>query len=159
MTIAFAGAALVSVAGGGGLTLGKGALWILLAAVAQAFYFIVQKNMLERFGALELTTISTWCGCLMLGVFTPQLVDAVATAPRESTLVGLYLGVGPSAIAYLCWAYVVSRIPVSRAVSYLYLVPALALVIGWLVLDETPALLSLVGGTATIFGVALVHRR
>ena len=159
MTIAFGGAALVSVAAGDGLTLDKGAFWILLAAVAQAFYFIVQKNMLSRYGALELTTISTWCGCLMLGVFAPELIDKVANAPRGATLVGLYLGVGPSAIAYLSWAYVVSRLSVSRAVAYLYLVPALALVIGYLVLDETPTLLSLVGGAATIFGVALVHRR
>lgn len=159
MTIACGGAALVSVTAGDGLTLDKGAFWILLAAVAQAFYFIVQKNMLSRYGALELTTISTWCGCLMLGVFAPELIDKVANAPRGATLVGLYLGVGPSAIAYLSWAYVVSRLSVSRAVAYLYLVPALALVIGYLVLDETPTLLSLVGGAATIFGVVLVHRR
>ena len=67
MTIAFGGAALVDGAGNASLTLDKGAFWILLAAVAQAFYFIVQKNMLSRYGALELTTISTWCGCLCSG--------------------------------------------------------------------------------------------
>jgi drug/metabolite transporter (DMT)-like permease len=159
MTIAFGGAVLVAMAGTDGLTLDIGAFWILLAAVAQAFYFIVQKKMLSRFGALELTTVSTWCGFLMLGVYGPELVDTMATAPREATLVGLYLGVGPSAIGYLSWAYVVSCISVSRAVAYLYLVPALALVIGYLLLDERPSLLSLVGGAATILGVALVHRR
>jgi len=130
-----------------------------VAAVAQAFYFIVQKNMLSRYGALELTTVSTVCGCLMLSLFTPELIDAVSTAPRSASLVALYLGIGPSAGAYLGWAHIVSTLPLSRAVTLLYLVPVLAYLLGWAVLGETPSLLSVVGGIATIAGVALVHRR
>jgi drug/metabolite transporter (DMT)-like permease len=47
---------------------------------------------------------------------------------------------------------------VSKAVGYLYLVPALALGIGFLVLGETPSLLALGGGAVTIFGVILVRK-
>ncbi len=159
MAIAFAGAGLVSMGTNGGLKLEMGAIFVLAAAVAQAVYFIVQKNMLERYGALELTTVSTVCGCLMLSMFTPELIDAVSTAPRSASLVALYLGIGPSAGAYLGWAHIVSTLPLSRAVTLLYLVPVLAYLLGWAVLGETPSLLSVVGGIATIAGVALVHRR
>ncbi len=70
MAIAFAGAGLVSiganVTNGGGLTLEMGAIFVLVGAISQAVYFIVQKDMLGRYGALELTTVSTVCGFLML---------------------------------------------------------------------------------------------
>lgn len=159
MAIAFCGAALVSVGTNGGLTLELGAVFVLIAAVAQAVYFIIQKDMLSRFGALELTTASTVLGCLMLSMFMPQLIETVAHAPRSATLVALYLGVGPSAGAYLGWAHIVSKLPVSRAVTLLYLVPVIAYALGWALLGETPHLLSVIGGVATIAGVALVHRR
>ena len=159
MAIAFSGAALVSLGANGGLTLEVGAIFVLIAAVSQAFYFIIQKDMLGRFGALELTTVSTVCGCVMLSIFTPQLIDAVASAPRSATLVALYLGVGPSAGAYLGWAHIVSKLSVAKAVTLLYLVPVIAYALGWLLLGETPNRLSVLGGVATIAGVALVHRR
>jgi len=159
MAIAFSGAALVSLGAGGNLQLEIGAVFVLVAAVSQALYFIIQKGMLERYGPLELTTVSTVCGCLMLSIFTPELIDAVRVSPHSATLVALYLGVGPSAVAYLGWAHVVSEIPVSRAVSFLYLVPVLAFLIGWMVLGETPTAIVVVGGAATIAGVVLVHRR
>ena len=115
--------------------------------------------MLERYGALGLTTVSTLCGCLMLSMFTPELIDAVTTAPRSASLVALYLGIGPSAGGYLGWAHIVSKLPVSKAVTLLYLVPVLAYLLGWALLGETPSLLSALGGIATIAGVALVLRR
>ncbi len=159
MAIAFAGAALVSIGTNGGLRLEIGAIFVLVAAVSQAVYFIVQKDMLGRYGALELTTVSTVCGLLMLSMFTPELIEAVTTAPRSASLVALYLGIGPSAGAYLGWAHIVSKLPVSRAVTLLYLVPVLAYLLGWALLGETPSWIAVIGGIATIAGVALVHRR
>jgi len=50
----------VSAGAANGPTLDKGAVLVLLAAVVQAFYFALQKPMLHRFGALELTTRCIW---------------------------------------------------------------------------------------------------
>jgi drug/metabolite transporter (DMT)-like permease len=158
LAVAFAGASMVALGAANGLTLDKGALLVLLAAVVQAFYFALQKPMLGRFGALELTTRSIWCGTLLLSVFLPELISTLRQAPLSSTLVVLFLGVGPSCFAYVAWAQIVSKMTVSKAVGYLYLVPALALGIGYLVLGETPSLLALVGGAVTIFGVMLVRK-
>jgi drug/metabolite transporter (DMT)-like permease len=158
LAVAFTGATLVALGAANGLTLDRGALLVLAAAVIQAFYFALQKPMLGRFGALDLTTRSIWCGTLLLSVFLPELASTLREAPLSSTLVVLFLGVGPSCFAYAAWAYIVSKMSVSKAVGYLYLVPALALGIGFLVLDEKPSLLALAGGGLTIFGVALVRK-
>jgi drug/metabolite transporter (DMT)-like permease len=158
LAIAFAGASMVALGAANGLTLDRGAVLVLLAAVVQGFYFALQKPMLRRFGALELTTRSIWCGTILLSVFLPELVSTVRDAPLSSTLVVLFLGIGPSCFAYVAWAYIVSTMSVSKAVGYLYLVPALALGIGFLVLGETPSLLAVAGGAVTVLGVIMVRK-
>jgi drug/metabolite transporter (DMT)-like permease len=158
LAVAFSGATMVALGAAKGIALDRGALLVLAAAVVQAFYFALQKPMLGRFGALDLTTRAIWCGTLLLSVFLPELVSTVREAPISSTLVVLFLGVGPSCFAYVAWAYIVSKMSVSRAVGYLYLVPALALAIGFLVLGEAPGLLALGGGALTIVGVTLVRQ-
>lgn len=157
MGVAFTGAAMVSLGAGRGLSLDRGAILVLLAAVVQALYFTLQKPLLRRFDALTLTTRAIWCGCLLLLPFLPELGRTLRTAPVSATIVVVFLGVAPSAMAYLAWAHIVSRMSVSRAVGYLYLVPALALALGFFVLDETPSLLSLAGGATTIAGVSLIR--
>ena len=63
-----------------------------------------------------------------------------------------------------CWtvmllSYVMSRIPASRAGSFLYMVPVAAIVIAWVWLGEMPALPALVGGAFIIAGIVLVNAR
>jgi drug/metabolite transporter (DMT)-like permease len=158
LAVAFSGASMVALGATDGLALDRGALLVLAAAVVQALYFALQKPMVGRFGALELTTRAIWCGTLLLSVFLPELASTLRNAPLSATLVVLFLGVGPSCFAYVAWAHLVSKMTVSKAVGYLYLVPALALGIGFLVLGETPSLLALAGGAITLFGVALVRK-
>ncbi len=158
LAVAFAGASMVALGTSTGIALDKGAILVLAAAVIQALYFTLQKPMLERFGAFDLTTKSIWCGTLLLAAFLPELASTLSKAPLASTLVVLFLGVGPSCFAYVAWAHVVSKMTVSRAVGYLYLVPALALGIGFLVLGEKPGLLAIAGGALTILGVVLVRK-
>lgn len=161
MGLSFAGAALISVdEGREGLALDPGAFLVLLSAVCVGVYFVSQKPYLDKYGALAFTTYAMWAGTLpLLLVYLPGLVAQAAAASADTTLAMVYLGLLPTAVGYVAYAYAFSRMDASVAASFLYLVPVLSYGIAWLWIGETPTVLSILGAAAALCGVVLVNRR
>ena len=157
IAVSFAGALVIALGKGSGITLSWGAGLILLASVSASAYNIIQKSMLDRYRPLEITTWAIWAGTLLLLPFAGGLVGEVRAAPTADTLAVVYLGVGPAALAYVTWAVVLSRLPASRASSILFVVPVIAFLVGWVWLGEAPTLEDLAGGILAMGGVALVN--
>jgi drug/metabolite transporter (DMT)-like permease len=157
--LSFFGVVLISTGEAGTFALEPGALPILLAAISEAMFFVFQKPYLDKYGSLRFTTYAIWGGTLFMLVFAPGLAAAVVEAPIAATVSVVYLGIFPTVIAYLALAYAFARMPASNAVSFLYLVPALAFLIAWLWLGEVPTLLSIVGGVVVLAGVIIVNSR
>ena len=151
------GATLVSAGEGGGFGLDPGALLVLLAAVCVSVYFVLQRPYLAKYGALPFTTYAIWVGTVISLPFLPGLVAQVSAAPAGTLVSMLYLGVFPTALGYVTYAYAFSRMPASTAVSFLYLIPVMAYLIAWVWLGEVPAALSVVGGGVALSGVVIVN--
>jgi drug/metabolite transporter (DMT)-like permease len=71
----------------------------------------------------------------------------------------VYLGIFPTAIAFTTWSFALARTAAGRLGSTTYLVVPIAIVLGWLMLSETPPLIALGGGALCVLGAALARRR
>jgi drug/metabolite transporter (DMT)-like permease len=156
--ISIAGVALIAMGENGGLTLDTSILYVLIATLAAGLYSVLQKPFLKRYHAIEVTTYIIWGATLFLSIYTKQLQYDLMHATLNTTLTVVYLGIFPAAIAYLAWSYVLAQIPASRAVSFLYFMPFVATLLGWLCLDEVPILMSVIGGLLAISGVWIVNQ-
>jgi drug/metabolite transporter (DMT)-like permease len=160
--IAFGGVAVISVATTGNNP-GSGTVGgILLCFVCAAAYSIsvtVQKPVLATVPALTVTWLACLTGMVVCLPFLPQLVSEAATAQPVSIGWLLYLGLFPTSVAFTLWAFALGRSTAGRLGSLTYLVPAVAIVIGWVLLAEAPASLSFVGGAIAIAGVIVARSK
>lgn len=161
IAVAFTGVVVVSLAGGAsGLHFEPRAGFVLAAALALGSFLLLEKPLLAGSTSFAVTAYATWGGTLPLLVLAPWLPHAVAAASLRGDLAAVYLGLGPSALGYLTWAYAVARIDVSFASSALYLCPLVAFAAGFVLQGEVPSLLALLGGLVALAGVVIVtHSR
>jgi len=153
------GATVIAVAHHTTPTAGLDALLILGAATAQALFFVLQRPLLDRYTGFEVTTYATWIGALAALPAAGHLAGDLTSDADPSALASIaFLGVGPSAIGFLTWAYAQRRISVAAATNTLYLAPPITAVLGWITLAETPGPATVLGGLLVIGGVIVSHR-
>lgn len=157
--VAFAGVAVIAVATShDGLRPSWGAVLCLLAACAYAGGVVIQKPLLARVSPLQMTWLACTAGALVTLPFAGSLAHEATRAPASSLGWLVYLGIGPFAIGFIAWAFALARTTAGRMGSTTYLVPPIAILLGWLLLGETPPALALAGGALCLGGVALARR-
>ncbi|TDP98119.1 DMT family transporter [Labedaea rhizosphaerae] len=136
-----------------------GVLLCVLAAVLYAAGVLIQKVALRNVDGLT----AIWLGCVIATVvllpWAPQLVGELRVAPAGAILATVYMGIFPTAIGFTAWAYALRRTDAGRLTATTYAVPAVSVLLSWLVLAEIPTVYSLVGGAVCLTGVAISRRR
>ncbi|MDA1190604.1 MAG: DMT family transporter [Candidatus Poribacteria bacterium] len=158
IALSFSGAALIAMGEGKRMALEPSALLILGSGLAASVWMIVQKPYFGKYTPLQFSTYVIWAGTLLMCAFSRGFVTAVREAPVSATLAVVYLGVFPTALGYVTWTYVLSKLPASITATFLFLIPGCVLVMAWIALREAPTLLSLGGGAVALTGVVVINR-
>jgi drug/metabolite transporter (DMT)-like permease len=135
-----------------------GVLLCVAAAVVYSIAVVAQKPLLASLPALEVTWLACTIGVIVCLPFAPQLVHETADADVSAIGWVVFLGAFPTAIAFTTWAYALARTTAGRLGATTYLVPPIAIVLGWALLGETPATLAFAGGALCLVGVYVTRR-
>lgn len=160
LVLAFAGVALISLGDTpGGEHDAWGVLLVLVSATAYVASVILQKPVLRRIPALQLTWLACVVGALVQLPFAPTLAREVAAAPASSVWWLVFLGIFPTAIAFTTYGYALTHMSATSLGVTTYLVPPITIVLGLVFLGEAPPPLAYVGGALALLGVAVARRQ
>jgi drug/metabolite transporter (DMT)-like permease len=158
-TVASAGVVLIAIGkSGAGTRSGLGIALLIVAAVAYATAVVIQKSVLARVSPLQVTWLGAAAGALVCVPFAPALADELERAGSGAIWWVVYLGLAPTALGFATWAYALRRMTAGSLASLAYLIPVIAVVLGWGLLGETPTWLALAGGTLCVGGVYVARR-
>jgi drug/metabolite transporter (DMT)-like permease len=158
--VAFSGVAVIGFATArSGISFGAGPLLCVVAAAAYASGVVAQKVVLRRVTALQTTFLCCAVGAVACLPFAPSLAHELAHASTGRVAWVVYLGVFPTSLAFTTWAYGLARTDAGRLGITTYIVPPLSILLGWIILAETPPALAFAGGALCLCGVAISRLR
>lgn len=158
LIISILGLALLAIDNNSEPGMQQGILAILVSALMGAILTIIQKQHLRVYHPVAIIAWVMWGGTLLLSIFLPDMLQQIRIAEFRTTSAVVYMGIFPAAFAYLAWAYALKYISASNAAIMLYALPIVSTLMGFLLLDEQPSLLSLVGCSITLLGAFIANR-
>ncbi|MFW2705928.1 DMT family transporter, partial [Staphylococcus aureus] len=154
--VAFIGISIISISKDDYTTINVlGVFIILLASFSESLYFTFQKKYIEKYGFIAFTLYTIMASSPFMLIFIPEIINDIHGATFTSIVSVLYLAIFPTIIPYVLLAYIVKSVGVSDATMSLYLTPIVSLLLSYLLLDELPTTLAIIGGIITLLGVSL----
>ena len=129
LVAAFGGIALVATGGGPDVadasrTTVAGLAWMLVSAVAIAFYYIWSAELAERYGTLPVVAWNSLAGLIaILPLAGWELTHEPVRITLQALWIVVYLGVMVSVAGLLLWLYLLREVPARVAASVQYLQP------------------------------------
>ena len=162
MAIGFAGVAMLVTPGGAGvswnLAFFAGAVAIQIGDIAWQLGSIRGKYHLKHVPLLASASLQMLFGGLMVGVVSLLIGEPARFALNVRTFAALaYLTIFGSIIAYSAYVYALSKLRTTKVSLYAYVNPVVAVILGWLILDESLTTISIVAMVTILAGVALVQ--
>lgn len=159
--LAFAGVAIVIFERGLDFSSGTtyGNVVIFIGVIAWAFFTVLGRSLILKYGALKVTCLAMLIGTAM---FFPVgmvgvLVNPIVQLSLSDWFGILYLGIGTSIVGYVLWYYAIGRIEVSKVAVFANGQPVLATVLAVVFLNYTITGNFVVGGIMTLAGVILTQ--
>lgn len=159
MFIGFAGVAILSLSGGGFDTDIIGIILMIFAAFAWAAGSVFSKRIEAK------CSIIIPIGLQMLAGGLTQILIGIAAGetsrlnPEPSGIWAMiYLIIMGSLVGYTSYIYLINVWPISKAGTYAYINPIVAMFLGWLILREPITVKMMISAALILTGVLIVQR-
>ena len=159
--IAILGVAVIMFSGA--VNFGKHYLWgdfiILVAVVAWAYYTIIGKPLVRKYGAFRVTAYALTSGSILyfpFGLYKAIQYDYSLATPGAWGAI-LYMAIGTSVAAYVLWYWVLKYMDASRVAVFHNLQPIIASVVAFVWLGEPIGLPFIIGGSVALLGVIVAE--
>ncbi len=162
MLIGFAGVAmLVTPKGAGGsydMHFVVGALVMQLGSLAWQVGSMRSKYHLKHVPLLPSASLQMLFGGIIVGVVGIAIGEPARLHFTARTFAALaYLTIFGSIIAYSAYVFALAHMPTSKSSLYAYVNPVVAVILGWLILNEQLTWVSILAMVVILAGVALVQ--
>ena len=137
----------------------RGDLLVLASTVTWAVYTILGRDTLKRLGSARATAAAMFVGWAMMIPFFVSTAGWQEYRHLSSTgvIAILFLGIGCSGLGYLFWYAALERIEASQVAAFLYVEPLITLLAAMVLLGESVAISTLLGGILVLVGVLTVQ--
>jgi drug/metabolite transporter (DMT)-like permease len=158
---AFGGIALVALGSSSGAddlssTTPTGVAWMLVSALAIAFYYIWSAELADRYGTLP---VAAWNALVGLVAILPLAASEMASSSYQLTAqaiwTAVYLGVMVSVAGLLLWLYILRAVPARVAASVQYLQPVFGITAASFMFGDQLGPLFMAGVLVILIGLAL----
>ena len=161
LTTAFAGIALVAWGNGAGTDSSSassvyGAVYVLLSALAIAFYYVWSVELTREYGMACVAAWSTLFGFIALLPWAGwEIWHAPVHLTAQALGAALYLGVIVTVVGLLLWLNLLRTVPARIAAGVQYLQPLIGVAAASAMFDEPLGIAFIAGATFVLVGLAL----
>ena len=135
-----------------------GALAIIGGAFAWQAGSIYGKHRLTHVAPLMSAALQAIIGGVLLDIVGLAIGEGARFDPTTRSFVAMmYLTFFGTVIAYSAYTYALSKIPITTMSLYAYVNPIVAVILGWLILDERLTWTSIIGMVVILSGMLLVQ--
>jgi drug/metabolite transporter (DMT)-like permease len=135
-----------------------GVIALIVAPILWTTGSLLQKKHVKQFDMLAVSALQFFAGSIAFFIISALRGESwqIETTPRVLGWVVFLIVIGTN-LTYTAYAFVLKKMPASRAVTYAYINPVIALIAGHLILDEVigpevyPATALILGGLLIIY--------
>ncbi len=134
---------------------------LLLSGMVWAFYSVLSKLAIRRFGPIASLGYGmiVGCGFLVPLVLADRSWAALASASAVAWLALAYLTFATTLLAFFWWNLGIQRVGAGKTAIFSNLVPVFGVLLAWVVLDETLGMMQLGGAGLAVAGVWVCQQR
>jgi drug/metabolite transporter (DMT)-like permease len=162
LIVSFVGSALLVMGSGDGIgsasaaDISFGCILIFLGGVTWSVFVVFSKPLIQTYGALKISGMSNALIALpMLPFVNGRTLDTLANLNSDAIFGLLFLTFVGASLSIVTWNYAAASLRPSMLGSSLYVMPVVAVIAGWAMLNEAVSANTIMAAAIILAGVAI----